>query len=235
MARLFNTGQRFWATREGDDVWLHHRFSPVLREGRRQVSEFTLMLWIELIRLVAGAGWRPTQIRLEGVRPRYSRALEALAAEDVRFEQPATALAIPRSLLSLPLPALAVDRTSPLAPAASGPLPDLDFTGSARQAVAALLLIGSPHIEAAARAAGTSVRSLQRHLATAHLSFFAAARGGPLRRRAAHAARSEHEGDRDLRRARLHGLGELHARLPALDRALAAGVPPLSSRLRSDA
>jgi len=169
---LFNSGQRLWATREGDDVWIHHRFSPVLREGRRQASEFALMLWIELIRLGAGAGWRPTQLQLEGMQPRYAKELAALAAESVRFEQSETALAFPRSLLSLPLPALQPDPTSLPAPAAE-PLPDLDFTGSARQAVAALLLIGSPHIEAAARAAGTSVRSLQRHLATAHLSFFA--------------------------------------------------------------
>jgi AraC-like DNA-binding protein len=131
------------------------------------------MLWIELIRLGADAGWRPAQIQLEGVRPRYAKSLAALAAERVRFEQADTALAIPRSLLSMPLPALQPDRASPLAPAVGDPLPDLDFTGSARQAVAALLLIGSPHVEAAARAAGTSVRSLQRHLATAHLSFFA--------------------------------------------------------------
>lgn len=50
-------------------------------------------------------------------------------------------------------------------------------------------------------------------------------RGGPLRGRAPDAGRPRREGDRRLHRARLQRLGELHARLPALDRRPAPDLP----------
>jgi len=170
----FNSGERFWTTRCGDDVWLHHRFAPALRQGRRQCSDFVLRLWIALFRTAAGAGWRPTEVRIEGAPPPHAPALADLARAGIRFEQPDTAFAFPRSLLALPLPALSPERSLAAATgkAAGGDLPEAGFAGSARQTVAALLQLGSPHVAAAARAAGTSVRSLQRHLADAHLSFF---------------------------------------------------------------
>jgi AraC-like DNA-binding protein len=173
-AEHFNSGERFWLTQRADEVWLHHRYSSALREGRRQGIEFVLMLWIGLIRLAAGAEWRPTCIRMEGAAPRHREALAALAQDGVRFGQPDMALALPRSVLALPLPALrsarAAAREAHVA-AALASFPEPDFAGSARQAVASLLRLGSPDIAATARAAGTSVRSLQRHLAEAHLSF----------------------------------------------------------------
>jgi AraC-like DNA-binding protein len=173
-AAHFNSGERFWVTRHADDVCLHHRFSPALRGGRRQCSEFVLMLWIGLIRLGADAEWRPTEIHVEGAAPRHLDALAALAQGRVRFERPDMALAFPRSVLALALPAVPAARSAARDAehaAASASFPEPDFAGSARQAVASLLQLGSPDIAAAARAAGTSVRSLQRHLAEAHLSF----------------------------------------------------------------
>ncbi len=170
----FNSGERYWVTRQGDEVRLHQRFSPALREGRRQASEFVLMLWLGVIRLAAGADWRPAVIHMEGAPPRHRQALAALAKGGVRFGQPDMALAFPRAVLALPLPALPAARTTAReadVAAALASFPEPDFAGSARQAVASLLRLGSPDIAATARAAGTSVRSLQRHLAEAHLSF----------------------------------------------------------------
>jgi AraC-like DNA-binding protein len=169
----FNSGERYWVTREDDQVVLHQSFSRALREGRRQASEFVLMLWIRLIRMGAGEAWRPTEIGLEGATPAYAPALAGLARERVRFAQPETTLTFPRTLLALRLPPLA--RGTPtahdLSTAPSEAWPSADFADSVRQTIAALLQLGSADVAAVAHAAGTSVRSLQRGLADASFSF----------------------------------------------------------------
>jgi AraC-like DNA-binding protein len=161
----FNSGERYWLTWRGDDVVFHWSYARALRAGRSQVNEFVLMLWIQLVRLVAGADWRPREIGLEGA-PRHTGSLVALARE-VRFEQPETALVIPRELLELPLP----HGRASLLGAAPGGWPSADFAGSVRQAIAGLLRLGDADVASLASAAGTSVRSLQRRLAEAELSF----------------------------------------------------------------
>jgi len=163
----FNSGERHWLTHAGDDVVLHWSYVRALRKGRRHVNEFVLMLWIQLVRLAAGGHWRPKQIGLEGA-PRQTRSLAALAREGVRFEQPETSLVIPRALLALPLPpghASAPDAAPETA------WPSADFARSVRQAIAGLLQLGDADVASLASAAGTSVRSLQRRLAEAELSF----------------------------------------------------------------
>lgn len=91
-----------------------------------------------------------------------------LSAADVRYRQPATAIAVPRSILPLPLDgnqrldapqqgaSLARYRLS--APADS-------LTGSLRQLIDTWLPRGYPRIEVAAEVAGVHVRALQRQLA----------------------------------------------------------------------
>lgn len=163
----FNTGQRFWVVMRGDDLWLHRTDSPSLARGRREVSDMVLMLALGLVRLAAGAAWRPTELCLEGAPPQHAEQLAALATRTVHFGSPSTAIAIPRRLLALPIP---VRRDSP-APGADAPLPSADLRESLRQTIEALLRLGKAEISAAAEAAGTSVRSLQRQLSREGLSF----------------------------------------------------------------
>ena len=165
----FNSGARYWLTAEGDDVVLHHDFSRAVREGRREGCDYVLSIWLGVIRLAAGADWRPAELRLEGPPPAHRAQLEELARERVLFGGTHTALVLPRAALALPLPAAAGLGADPLDARAA--LPDPEFAGSARQALASLLPLGPPQVAALARAAGTSVRSLQRRLASAQLSF----------------------------------------------------------------
>jgi AraC-like DNA-binding protein len=165
----FNSGERYWLTWRGDDVVFHWSYARALRAGRSQVNEFVLMLWIQLVRLVAGADWRPRAIGLEGP-PRSDGSLLALA-EGIRFGQPETTLVIPRELLELPLPPPLPGHGSAPDSAPGAAWPRLDFPGSVRQAIAGLLRLGDADVASLASAAGTSVRSLQRRLAEAELSF----------------------------------------------------------------
>jgi AraC-like DNA-binding protein len=130
------------------------------------VSLFTLMLMIDLVRLAAGPRWRPQAIHAPAAhganRSAHERAMEipCLNGTDrwtVVFD---------RSLLN--------DRLRYCTP--NGDLPEAleelrraapapDFAGSMRQVIASLLPSGAPSLVAAAEAAGLSVRTLQRRLA----------------------------------------------------------------------
>lgn len=165
-ASRFNSGQRFWQVDHGEETVLHWRYAPALQRGRRQVNEYVLMLLVEFVRLAAGPSWRPLEVHCEGAPPPHAQRLTALALRRVRWAQASMAIVVPRSVLPLSLPAV---RES--SPQVEEPLPDPEFVGSVRQTVGSLLRMGAPLLPAAADAAGMSVRSFQRRLATVGLCF----------------------------------------------------------------
>jgi AraC-like DNA-binding protein len=155
-----------WITVVGDDVWVQRRHLDALRWGRRQLNDFALQIVIDVVRRGAGPQWRPTELQLEGPPPRHAAELAALATKSVRFDAPAETLVFPRSVLALPLPHAAGASATP-----GASLPSLDFVGSIRHAIRALLEIGELELPSVAEAAGMSARSLQRRLAASGLSF----------------------------------------------------------------
>ncbi len=171
-ARL-NTGQRFRVTLRRDDIVWEHHFAPALRHGRQQVDDFVMLMMVKFIRLAAGPSWRPTEILREGKPPHHAEQIAALASGSVHFGQPHTGLVFPRPVLALRIPPAVAPRSARSEPgaAAAEALPDVEFAGSVRQAVDALLRLGSLRLETAAEAAGTSVRSFQRRLSEAGLTF----------------------------------------------------------------
>lgn len=171
LTRRFDSGERIWLGEQGGYASLCRWFSPALRRGRQAVSDYSLMFMLKLLWLAAGPRWRSAEIDLEGPRPAHAARLEELAY-CVRFEQPVTRILFPRELLALPLerPAANPHRSGrPVWPPALE-LP-LDFDGSVRGAIAALLWLGRPDLRSLAEAAGTSVRSLQRGLSRSGLQF----------------------------------------------------------------
>lgn len=159
-------GQRLWLTHRGGDVWLQRRFPDALRRGRRQANDFALQILIDFVRRGAGPRWRPAELHFEGPPPAHAEELAALATASARFGAAAETLVFPRSLLALPLPP-GVKPSLPVPPS----LPTLDFAESIRQTLRVLLEFGELTLPGVAEAAGTSVRSLQRHLAASALSF----------------------------------------------------------------
>jgi len=171
LTRRFDSGERIWLGEHGGYASLNRWFSPALRRGRQAVSDYSLMFMLKLLRLAAGPHWRPAEIDLEGPRPAHAARLDDLAYR-VRFEQLVTRVLFPRELLALPLaqpvPAPRPDGRALARRAAELPL---DFEGSVRGAIAALLQLGRPDLRSLAEAAGTSVRSLQRALSKDGLHF----------------------------------------------------------------
>ena len=169
--RRFNSGERIWLVEQRHEAVLHRWFSPALRRGRQAVSDYSLMFVLKLLRLAAGPHWRPSEIDFEGPRPAHAARLDEFAYR-LRFEQPVTRVIFPRELLALPLARpVATPRGHGGAVAPPARELPLDFDGSVRGAIAALLQLGRPDLRSVAEAAGTSVRSLQRSLSKSGLHF----------------------------------------------------------------
>jgi AraC-like DNA-binding protein len=99
--------------------------------------------------------------------------IEPLAGARLSFNQKATALFFPRKLLSLPLEKRR-ERPSSLPDAEAhlwASAPAGDFTGSVRQVLGLLLAEGCPAIGLAAEVAGVSIRTFQRWLSAANLTY----------------------------------------------------------------
>ncbi len=169
----FTSGERYWLARRGEELCLCHTFVDGLGVGCGQADQFALMLALGVLRLAAGSCWQPAYAELETPSPGRLPSVECLAGTRIAFAQPATAVAFPRALLLRPLPLAAAEvgvRVHDLqAWMASGPAHDLP--GSVQQVVETLSWAGYPSIPATAHVVGMSVRSLQRRLADAGISY----------------------------------------------------------------
>jgi AraC-like DNA-binding protein len=174
MSTTYNSGERFWLTEQGDQMWLCHSFIEGIKVGRQQADHCSAMIMINWLRLAAGSQWRPQEVHLETGWIRGLNDIEPLSDATILFDQNATAIAFPRSLLSLPLEHIGEDRNIQRyqdytilyssAPATS-------FSGAIRQIVGVLLREGYPDIRLIAEIVGMSVRSFQRYLNETNLTY----------------------------------------------------------------
>jgi AraC-like DNA-binding protein len=164
LVAMHNSGARYWLVPEGAAVRFCRRFRD--RQGDyRQGDLLTVALMIELVRVVAGPTWHPAQVELQSAAPLELDDADLLGDATVDVGRPATSITIPRALLSRPLLQTALllppPRTASPPPGRAQPT---DFVTSLEVIVATLLESGSADLATAARAAGSSVRSLQRRL-----------------------------------------------------------------------
>ena len=137
----------------------------------QQTDHFILGLMIGLVRLAAGANWRPAEVHLQTDEAPVLRDAQSLAGARVAFRQPATMIAIPRALLTAPLaPPPRIEVAGAAMEAWKSSRPARDFVGSIRQAVETLSRNDYPNIGTTAEFVGMSVRTLQRRLAQAGVS-----------------------------------------------------------------
>lgn len=130
------------------------------------------MTLVAVIRAFAGPDWQPAEMAFTSRAPVGHMAAERFPNTRFRFGRQATWVTLPRAILSL---ALREDALPPHGSGAQG-APDLstasdDFTASLKRLLQPYLRDGYPHIDLAAEIAGTSVRTLQRRLAKAGLSY----------------------------------------------------------------
>jgi len=168
-----NTGERIWLEVQGEQAQLCHQYVTEIDRGRQQADHYAFMCLLQLVCLCAGTDWRPPAVHFEtGPSPGLEQ-FEPLAGARLAFNQEATTLFLPRTLLSLPLkkqvklPVTPSEAETDLWASA----PAGDFSGSVRQVLGLLLQEGYPDIGLAAEVAGVSIRTFQRRLAAADLNY----------------------------------------------------------------
>lgn len=170
----FNSGDRIWLREQGNQLWLCHKFVDQIEVGRQYADQYSIMLMIDLILLASGCEWNPTEIHLETSKFQGLNQIAGLSNTKVRFEQKSTAISFPRSLLSLPLKSLSeyqdTQRYKDYQILLSS-APATTFPGSVRQIIASLLRESYPDVQLVAEMIGMSVRSLQRQLNEADLTY----------------------------------------------------------------
>jgi AraC-like DNA-binding protein len=177
MIFCMNSTERIWLEEEGERVWVHHEFNFSATIKHQQSRLYTVLLYLKAIQLATGRGWRPLELHLHSDYSRKLTEFEEFANVPLRFNQPTDAIAISKSLLSLPLQPLNVSQTlssqefQDYYQRLETTAPSADFAGSLQQMLQSLLRDGYPDISLAAEAAGLSIRSFQRRLAEEHLNY----------------------------------------------------------------
>lgn len=166
-----NSAAQYWTVVQGDSVRFCRRFAGPERDFR-QADLLTVSLMASIVRAVAGPQWQPTHIELQSAGAPDFGGCEDLAAASVQVARPVTSITFPRLLLGRTMPR----PSGPLPPArwSEGWLttaPPADFLTSLEVVIGTLL--GTPQLDvrAAALAAGSSVRSLQRRLTELGVSY----------------------------------------------------------------
>jgi AraC-like DNA-binding protein len=158
--------------RRSNDIVIHRCVDEARTPHSELLELYALLEFVHVIRRLSGVCWTPTEIRLRRGSSELVRKLPEFASADVRFNSPASGIAVPIDLLVLPLRKLDVlpGTVSPNGQQMIGGVP-LQLNDCAHALVSSLFADGYPEIELVAEAIGTSARTLQRQLAKEGLTY----------------------------------------------------------------
>jgi AraC-like DNA-binding protein len=148
-----------------DPDCVRFNFAIEMESGKVVSNEYSLQIFINLVRLVAGPEWRPRRVSLHSAVRNPSR-FESLSDARIELNTKYTSFDIPKRLLQAPVSA-ARDKGSEDAPmigAFKAGAPGTDLVNSVRQAIQAGFGARTPGVNSVAEMARISVSTLQRHL-----------------------------------------------------------------------
>lgn len=170
-ARRESSGMRCWLVSHGDVVRFHlSKTFGTETPGYAHTEWLGLLAMLQVVRPYAGTAWSPPEMSLQSVGPPPELAGELFPETRILMEQPASYLALPRGLLSLPLRSRSASSAAADHALCAATEPGTDLVGSIREIVRAYLPDGYPCVEMIAGIAEVSVRTLQRHLAAEGVS-----------------------------------------------------------------
>ncbi len=174
LVRSYNTGDRIWIEHQEKHIWLCRRFTHTLEADHPQAVHGSLMILIHLVQLAAGSQWHPTEIHLTTPAIPHLDQIELFSYATVHFQQTRTAIAIPLDLLSLPLQTR--DRYQQQQQKhdyeiLQSSMHLAHFPAVLRPIIEVQLNQGCLNIESTAEILGISVRSFQRTLNHANLTY----------------------------------------------------------------
>ncbi|HAC62336.1 MAG TPA: hypothetical protein DCF68_02070 [Cyanothece sp. UBA12306] len=175
---ISTSGEIFWLIEEEENVWLCQKFVKPLTSisGFYHSDYYSVVLMLDSLKLTLDDLSKIPEIHIVSCSKK-AKGLDKIIDLDktiVGFNQPFTAICIPRELLNYPVKIkhktqihsekLNVEQWQNTAPVN-------DFVSSLEQTVKALLLDKYPTIEITAEATGLTVRSLQRYLSQHNLTY----------------------------------------------------------------
>ncbi|HIK17978.1 MAG TPA: AraC family transcriptional regulator ligand-binding domain-containing protein [Leptolyngbyaceae cyanobacterium M33_DOE_097] len=176
LTTTYNSGARAWITQQDDRIWFNHQFINHADLNNQQAQYFACLLYLKIIQLVVGTDWHPTDLHFQTSKLHGLEKIEAFFQSRVHFNQPNNAIGFHKSLLHLPLQrqvndCLSFSQQEQVYENVQSSAPAPDFSGSLRQLIRSQLSSGEPDVALAAAAAGLSIRSFQRQLTEAGLSY----------------------------------------------------------------
>lgn len=167
----FSSAYRLWYLEDGQQIWLCERYSGAADDGCAQVDAFSLASIVDCIRTVAGPDWRPKQMRAPARARAAIDGIDAWADTDIEFTRDLIAVAFPRRFLLARLPSLEERSADEAATTLLHSAPPRGFLDAISAIIRASSAIGPPNLTRVAKAAGMSVRSLQRQFTESHVTF----------------------------------------------------------------
>ncbi|MGF1569517.1 MAG: AraC family transcriptional regulator ligand-binding domain-containing protein [Nodosilinea sp.] len=171
---LLNSGERVQLLWQPDGVWLQSHLFAFNRGEASHAQCFSLMAHLNFLQFFLGPNWQPMSIRLAMAPSPAIRNQARFEGVPLQFNSAQNAIKIHKSRLSLPLqpaPSAYLLKSQADYDALHRSAPAPDFATSLQQLIQSLLPRGYPDITQAAQASGMSVRSLQRRLAVAEVSY----------------------------------------------------------------
>uniref|UniRef100_B8HV52 Transcriptional regulator, AraC family n=1 Tax=Cyanothece sp. (strain PCC 7425 / ATCC 29141) TaxID=395961 RepID=B8HV52_CYAP4 len=171
---LFSSAAQVSLKYYGDYAWICHSFLAPRTMLCCQESHYTVMLYLNVIKLIAGNEWQPSQIQMTSKKYDFLTNIDQFSDTKFRFEQATNAICFPRAFLSRSLRhfnSYSDSQRQQDRKLLQATAPALDFPRSIQQVLRYLLRGGYPNIELAAEIAGMSVRSFQRCLGREGLTY----------------------------------------------------------------
>jgi AraC-like DNA-binding protein len=171
---LANSGGQCTLRWEKDWVWVQYRCkTPNAQTPNLQTQCYNLMLYLDAVRMALGPAWKPSELYLACPPCQAILSMEDFSEAYIHFMMPHNAIKIPRAALSLPInrdTSLGV-HTPPDYENFYQSAPARELIDSCHQLILSLLPNSYPEVTVVAKAAGMSVRSLQRQLAEEGLTY----------------------------------------------------------------
>jgi len=171
---LYNSGQKIWLEPWGKSVCVSHRYAANIGPGREYGEQFTSMLLIDCIRIVAGPRWWPIEIHLESASwEKIGRRPDTFGGTPLILHETSGVVFDP-VLLSRPIEAVGSARKDAAErgyEALKATAPAVEFPESVQQLLRLFLTDGRFDIEHVAAMAGMRARTFQRRLAECGLDY----------------------------------------------------------------
>lgn len=166
------SGQRFWLQREGDRVRFGQYCPGHQGLGHGHGEIYVLVIILSMLRRFTHPAWKPDEISLLAGTERLLDQTDSFFDTRIVTGQSHSSFTMPVALLQRPIPPEIrgsqprSDQPYGRQPALPGDLPD-----SIEQIIASLLPNGCPGVQLVAEVAGMSIRTLQRRLGDAGISY----------------------------------------------------------------